>query len=444
MCYTVCMKKHLLSVLLVLFSCGGAWAAGLKLSIACDRPDHLYACGEKAVYTVTVTEANGARPAAGVIEARLDNFGPQVIASAKWDLAATNRFTLAGVLTEPGFLRLTVKAPKTAPAVWAVAYEPEKIRKGSPSPADFDAFWAEARKKLARDVPPDMQLTRIDERSTATFDFFRISFATFGRRVYGYLTVPTDKARAPFPVHVEVNAAGFGAWTNDLQGHPDRICVRFSVHPFDMDWRWKEKGMKADYDALHADAQKRFGAKNWYTAGITEGRDVYVYYSALLGIDRAVDWVAARPDVDRTRFWYSGTSQGGGFGFYLCGLNKAFTRAVFYVPAITDTMGYLAGRDSGWPKIVENNSSSPEKRAAAEKWAPYYDGANFAARITCPVCVVVGFADLTCPPCAVYAAYNAIPSSEKKILHGFGMGHRCRSDLYTDGRTWLEKGAARK
>ena len=172
-------------------------------------------------------------------------------------------------------------------------------------------------------------------------------------------------------------------------------------------------------------------------AGITESREDYFYYPVILGIDRAVDWVAARPDVDRSRFRYQGTSQGGGFGFYLCGLNRAFTRAAFYVPAITDTMGYLKGRKSGWPMVVENNSSTPERRAVAERWAPYFDGANFASRITCPVRVAVGFSDTTCPPCAVYAAYNEIKVKDKAIGNGIGMTHSCRGHFYSKFGNWV-------
>ena len=112
---------------------------------------------------------------------------------------------------------------------------------------------------------------------------------------------------------------------------------------------------------------------------------------------------------------------------------------MFYVPAIADTMGYLKGRESGWPRIVENNSSSPSRRRAAEKWAPYFDGANFASRITCPVRIAVGFSDTTCPPCAVYAAYNEIKSADKGIVHGIGMSHSCSRQFYKDLGDWAKR-----
>jgi cephalosporin-C deacetylase-like acetyl esterase len=119
----------------------------------------------------------------------------------------------------------------------------------------------------------------------------------------------------------------------------------------------------------------------------------------------------------------------------LTALNRTFTRAVFFVPALTDTMGYLKERRSGWPKIVESHPK--ELKAAAAKNAPYFDAANFASRIRIPVRVAVGFADEACPPCAVYAAYNEIKVSDKGIENGFGMPHSCYQEIYTKLRQWL-------
>ena len=420
-------------------------AATYKVDI--DRSDGLYRCGETATFTVRVLSTNALAEAANPC-AMLDNFGSSVLTNMPFDVTATGvALTVSGTLGEPGFLRLSLlptKSGRDDPYVFSVGFEPEKIRKGSPSPDDFDAFWAAARARLASEVPLDAQMTRVPERSTSAFDFYRISFATFGRRVHGYMSVPTDKSKAPFPVDFGVNAAGFGDWTNNMQGERDSIQVQFSVYPFEPDWRWKALGLESKYKAMDAEVQAKYGAPRYCQAGITESREAYFFYPVILGIDRAVDWIAARPDVDKSRFRYQGTSQGGGFGFYLCGLNRAFTRAAFYVPAITDTMGYLAGRQSGWPQIVENNSSTPGRRAAAERWAPYFDGANFASRIKCPVRVAVGFSDTICPPCAVYAAYNEIKVKDKAIGNGIGMTHSCSSRFYSEFGRWVKSPSEEK
>jgi cephalosporin-C deacetylase-like acetyl esterase len=44
-------------------------------------------------------------------------------------------------------------------------------------------------------------------------------------------------------------------------------------------------------------------------------------------------------------------------------------------------------------------------------------------RIKVPFRVTVGFADITCPPHAVYSAFNVMPSKDKEIFHGHGMSH---------------------
>ena len=415
--------------------------AGLEFEVANDHTNLIYGVGEEAVFTVTVRERGeqadddkGGLATKGFVDVVVDNFGPAVQASNRVDLAKGNPFTVKGRLAEPGFLRLSLKA-KDAAKVWSVGYEPERIEKGSPSPDDFDAFWEAARAKLAKEVPLDAKITKVPERSTADFDYYRISFATFGRRVHGYMSVPTDKSKAPYPVEFQVSAAGFGGWTNDMGGEKDLIRVFFAVYPWAPHWDWQALGLKTAYDYMNDAYDRKFGCGRYCVAGLSKSREEYFYYPVLLGIDRAVDWLAARPDVDKSRFWYQGTSQGGGFGFYLTGLNRTFTRAAFFVPAITDTMGYRKGRQSGWPQPVESHRE--EDRAAVERTAPYFDGANFASRIACPVRVAVGFADMTCAPCAVYAAYNEIKVKDKGVVHGFGMGHGCFGKFYEELGKWL-------
>ena len=414
-----------------------AWAGPLAFTVVPDHTNHLYRVGEEASFTVMAT-TDGVPVREGRVTVALDNFGPKAQSERTVDLAESNPFTVTGRLDEPGFLRLTLTAADTNPLVWSVGYEPTRIEKGSPLPTDFDAFWSEARAKLAREVPIAARMTKVAERSAAAFDYYRISFATFGRRVYGYMSIPTDKSKAPYPVEFQVAAAGFGGWTNCMEGEKDVIRVFFSVYPWAPHWDWRALGLKTAYDYMNDAYGRKYGCKNYCTAGLSVSREDYFFYPVLLGIDRAVDWVAARPDVDKGRFWYQGTSQGGGFGFYLTGINHTFTRAAFFVPAITDTMGYLKGRQSGWPQPVESQAEA--NKTVVAKNAPYFDGANFASRIACPVRVVVGFSDSTCAPCAVYAAYNEIKVADKGIVHGFGMTHSCFNRFYKELRKWLRAG----
>ena len=418
-----------------------AVAETVSFKVTMDRPDCVYRCGDEASFTVAVLDAKGVPAKAGVLEATIDNFGDRKVVEKKVDLAVENPFVLKAKKETPGFLRLQMKSRtkgltfaankgQGAPYTWGVAYDPEKITPGVPCPADFDAFWADAVKKLDATVPVDAQLEEVPAKSTAQRTYYKISFASYGgRRVYGWLSMP--KGKGPYPVDVSVPGAGIGALGTGGDG--SRICLTMNVHSYPQPDTDAER--QAAYKAQDAKFAAPYGVARYCQSGIHLSREDYFYYASLLGINRAVNWLWARPEVDRTRFTYSGTSQGGGFGFMLTGLNGHFTRSCIFVPAITDLLGSKQeDRQSGWPRIIE--AQKPENRAAAEKWAPYFDGENFAARITCPVRVVAGFSDCVCTPCGVYAAYNLIPSKDKKIVHGLGMGHGVFRELYRDLGTW--------
>lgn len=425
-----------------------AGAEKVSFTVETDHTNALYRCGEVATFTVTARDAaTGAALRAGTLGATLDNFGSRKVAERTIDLAQENPFVLKATQAVPGFLRLQVKSRtkgleveankgQGAPFVWGVAYEPERITPGAARPADFDAFWADAVKTLDATVPVDARLEEIPAKSNAQRTYYRVSFASAGgRRVWGWLSMP--KGKGPFPVEVSVPGAGIGATGTGGDGR--RISLTMNVHSYPQPET--PEAREAAYKAQDAQFAAPRGVARYCQAGIHESREAYFYYASLLGINRAVNWLWARPEVDRTRFTYSGTSQGGGFGLMLTGLNGHFTRSCIFVPAITDLLGFRQdGRQSGWPRIVE--AQKPENRAAAERWAPYFDGVHFAARITCPVRLVAGFADTVCTPCGVYAAYNAIPARDKKIYNGLGMGHGVDPAFYRVLGAWQRAEAA--
>ena len=388
--------------------------------------------GEKAVFTVTAVDDAGVPLTNGMVSVFLDNFGSRVLLERRVDLSKENPFKLEGTLAKPGFLRARLSGGGCEGRVFGVGFSPEGIRPGAPDPADFDEFWANAVKRLDETVPVDARMELVPEKSKGACNYYRVSFATYGgRRVWGWLSEPKDLSRK-YPVRLSVPGAGIGAVGTGSA--PGAICLTMNVHSYQQPETTQEE-RKARYDAQDAQYAKPNGVARYCQAGIHKSREDYFYYASILGINRAFNWLAARPECDLTSFTYSGTSQGGGFGLYLCGLNKHITKGCIFVPAITDLLGSdVDGRQSGWPRIIE--AQKEENRAAAAKNAPYFDAANFARRIKIPVRVVVGFADVTCAPCAVYAGYNVIPSADKKIFHGIGMGHAVDREFYAKLGKW--------
>jgi len=63
---------------------------------------------------------------------------------------------------------------------------------------------------------------------------------------------------------------------------------------------------------------------------------------------------------------------------------------------------------------------------------------NFARRIHVPILFLVGFADCTCAPHAVCAAYNVCPAAGKRLVDGIGMSHHVDGKYYGIVNDWLQ------
>ena len=421
----------------------------LNIQITADKPGCVYRVGEAASLSLSASSADGGASAhEGVIHIRIDNYGARVAEERDVDLSTENPVRLTATRATPGFARVSVSSRTPGvevvnnagnPAgtyVFGIAFSPEEIRPGTPYPDDFMDFWTDAVRRLDETVPADPRMELVPERSSGPCNYWRVSFATYGgRRVYGWLSEP--KAEGRHPVRISVPGAGIGACGTGED--PERINLTMNVHSYRQP-EGDTPEAAAERQRLYEGQDEKFakpnGVPRYCQAGIHKSREDYFYYASILGINRAVNWLAERPKCDPAAFDYYGTSQGGGFGLMLTALNKHITRSCIFVPAITDLLGSkIEGRQSGWPQIIENQA--PENREAAEKWAPYFCGANFARQIKRPIRFVVGFCDMACAPHAVYAAYNVCPSSDKAILHGVGMGHGVYGNFYTELDRWL-------
>ena len=409
-------------------------ASSIGFRFESDRADSRYRLGEEAVVTVTATNGAGEAVKDWHCRMALDNYGGESIeVRERVDFATDNPFTVKGTLSKPGFLRVRVTGRDPSGAwfgrQWAVAFEPEKIRPASERPADFDAFWAKAVADYDRTVPVDAKMQKDEDASKGSHDCYRLTFSTLpaGRVVRGQISVP--KGKGFWPVSMNVPGAGSGFW--GFTKIPGRVFLTMNVLDYP---RVPGKG---EVKALYEEQNRKWGGKSgidfkWYFDGdLTKNREDYFYYGAILGINRAVDWVAAQPFVDRRDFRYAGQSQGGAFGIILAALNRNLTRAQIGEPAITDLSGYLAGkRQSGWPMLPEKFRNRPSYGNVL-KIAPYFDCAHFAARIRIPTRWFVGYVDELCPPHAVWAGYNSMPADvEKRMFEYPGLGHGIPAALY--------------
>ena len=436
------MKKMTTGIVAALCIVSAAHAA--MFEFACDKPDGVYALGETATITVKVFETNNVPLETGKVKWRLNNFGDATIEEGTFDLSkGSNAFTVSGALKEPGFMRLDVselnaKGRSVGTKYFGVAYDPYHIKPGAECPADFNDFWAAAVKKYDETVTAPIKMTKVEDDDNPKRNLYELEIPTVeGRTLWGYLSEPKDLSKGPFPVVVAVPGAGPSTWGVD--GDDKTIRLRVNVHYYKPLRGEAKHSKRNDANQKEEDEAwaKRYPVKKvrYTNAGIASSREEYYYYGVLLGVNRAVNWLAARPEVDRKRFHYNSTSQGGGFGLWLCGLNGNFTRAVVYVPALTDLLGFRqGGRESGWPRLVE--AQLDENKSVAERNAPYFCGVNFARNIKIPIRVEVGSADTVCPPMAGFSAFNVMPSKDKETHICLGQGHT----VYKEMRSKLDRG----
>ncbi len=392
----------------------------VKIQVATDRKDALYKCGEKVTFQGTVSK-NDKPLTTGKASVRVSNDGMKTISTQEIDLAQNNPFKVEGTMTVPGFLQCEVKLDKDNKGYACAGFDPEKIQPAAQMPEDFNKFWNNGIQELEK-IPPDVKLEPLSQFSTPQFDCFKISFANIDNtRIYGFLSVPKDK-KGPFPALISVLGAGPGYCVPDTDWVKSGIIVLLmNVHQYDPPTDAVE--IKKIYDTSNKSLR--------YCYQGAPDRDKYYFKKSILGINRAINWLAERPDVDKEHFAMFGSSQGGAFTLIMSGLNKNIKAASANVPALCDHAGYKLDRNPGWPRLITNND--PEKL----KMSGYFDAVNFSRTITCPIIVSVGFIDTTCSPSSVYAAYNTIQSS-KMIFNEPDMGHSQSKRFGAYQTEWLK------
>ncbi|MBT4816765.1 MAG: hypothetical protein HON70_13750, partial [Lentisphaerae bacterium] len=297
------------------------------VNVVTDRPEAVYACGDTVTFTVTMVDKGvPVQTGGGSASLSLDRgrkLGTQEIA------LAGGSCTFSGSLNEPGFLHAYVRLKhndKTWTGLAAAAFEPEKIVAATELPDDFMAFWEAGRKRLSG-IPLDYRQKRLDAKCTDAYDAFAISFANIdGTRAYGFLCVP--KGKGPFPAWVSVPGAGPGPF-GPSGGYATKGCLAMviGVHTYDVGTLTIDE-IKAAYTTLNKPGT--------YSHHGVPDREKYFFRRVYLGVDRAVNWLAARADWDGRHMVVDGSSQGGGSALIMAGLNKNITAAAANVPALCD------------------------------------------------------------------------------------------------------------
>lgn len=381
----------------------------ITVTVTPDHKDWVYTTNEKIEFTVSVLKSGCLLDNADITY----EMGPEMYPDQKKDLTLkTGTTKLSGKMKQPGVYRCKVVAHvngKDYTAWSSAAVSPDKILPTTQCPKDFDAFWTEAIKQ-ARYTSLEPTMEYLPERSSADVNTYHVSFQNdrWGRRVYGILNVPAKPGK--YPAILKVPGAGVRPYGGDAGlAKKGVIVLEIGIHGVSV---IKEQ---AFYDNLFSAA-----LANYWTNGCNN-RDRSYYKHVVTGCIRAIDFLESLSknqsisDISSPRggqegaSWdcknlgVCGSSQGGFLTLATTALDK---RVSCYAPvhaAMCDHEAALKKVACGWPHLFYN-VAKPDM--AEVECMRYYDGVNFARRITVPGWFSFGYNDDVVAPTSMIATYN--------------------------------------
>jgi len=418
------MRKFILLTTTILFSLLlNAQIRGNNVTVLIqpDHQDWTYKTGETAKFSVQVLASS---TPINNVEVYYEA-GPEMYPDVKKTVTLKDgTMTWKGSMKQPGFYRLKVTAKvngKSYDGMCTAAFSPEKIKATTTDAKNFDSFWSKAIED-ARKVPLDPRVELLADRCTDKVNAYQVSFQNIrnNSRTYGILCVP--KKEGTYPALLRVPGAGCRPYSGDtwIAGE-GCITLEIGVHgiPVNMD--------QSVYDNLHN------GALDGYWDSNLEDPDRNYYKRVVIGCIRAVDYIATLPQWNGERLGVTGSSQGGFLSLATAALDKRVTCYGSVHAALCDFTGSLQGKPDGWPHYFYWDKNPSQKRIEGSR---YYDGVNFARRITCPGWFSFGYNDDVVPPTTAWGTYNSV-TAQKEIHPYQQTGHFWYQEQWDEWNAWL-------
>ncbi len=280
--------------------------------------------------------------------------------------------------------------------------QPEKLQPAAAEPADFDAFWAKQKAKLAA-VPLKSKMEKI--KSTKNVDIYAVTVDCAGPRpVTGYLTIPVgakDKSLGAIAFY-----QGYGTPVPRPPADGPRNQIRFHVNAHGCDLGKDSAYYNDFYAKIKSNGQIYAFDKKQNSDPET------AYFNGMaLRVMRSLQFLKSLPQWNGKDLVASGGSQGGLQTIWAAALDPDVSRADSSITWCCDFAGPTQGRLNGWrpPYVPALN---------------YYDSVFHAKRIKCPIVISrAGLGDYVCPPSGLAILYNNIGSAQKKIIWVQGSTH---------------------
>ncbi len=414
----------------------------IMVSVTPDHKDWNYQMGERSHFVVDVRRSGTLMNDVNVdFEA-----GPVMYPNAKKSVIlkdGTMKWT--GEMKTPGFYRLKVVAHvngKDYEGLCTVAFSPEKVVPFAQEPKDFDVFW---KKTLDEARQTDLNMTKVllPDRCTKDVNVYEVSYNNnrWGSKMYGILSVPVKKGK--YPALLRVPGAGVRPYSGDTYTASGKcIVLEIGVHGIPVTMSQKL------YDDLAN------GELQGYWDVNVDNRDRNPYKRIVTGAVRAVDLIASLEEWNGKTVGVTGSSQGGFLSLAVAALDKRVTFLAAVHDAMCDYEAELYGVAGGWPHYFYHEGKAKLKlQDANDKMnlgkldavmkarvagARYYDGVNFARRVTVPGWYSFGYNDEVVPPTSSYGLYNIVKAPKTLSLYQM-TGHYWYREQWDEWQDFLTK-----
>jgi cephalosporin-C deacetylase-like acetyl esterase len=394
-------SKHFYISVLTFVALIAANLSRAQMVVAPDKSNGVYQVGDAVDWVIKWKGESNAPAAHYTLKS-----GGQTDAG-QGDLNFSNNVAMLETkFTAPGTMLVEVKwqpENSTNRAVGGAVAAPDQITPAAPAPADFDAFW-KAKLKELKSVRANPQLEQAVSGKPGVA-YWKIMMDNIrGTHIYGQIARP--ETGETFPALLIVQWAGvYGLQKSWVTDRAAEGWLALNIEPHDL---------PIDESTNFYKNQFAGPLKDYWSIG-NDDRDTSYFLRMYLSCYRAVEYLKTRSDWNGKTLVVMGDSQGGQQTLMIAGLHpKNITAALALVPAGGDMLAPDAGRAPGWPHWYFNtDGKDPEKVREASR---YFDTANFARHIKCPVLVGLGLRDETCPPSSVLAAVSQITSPKEVVI----------------------------
>ena len=297
-------------------------------------------------------------------------------------------------------------------------YEIDYINSPLNKPVDFDSFWNDALKELAK-INPAYQITEAPEKTTSEYKVYKVEMNSLENvKIFGWLTIPKTWIRGKkFPVVVVY--PGYQVTMRPLFFY-DYIGLSLNVRGMDR--------QSIDYP-IPADEQL-------LTYHIQE-KEKYVYRGIYMDAVRGIDFLFANEHLgfDLDRITVLGGSQGASLALVVAGLkNKQINTCIADVPIYCDMHVNLEME----PQIKDEafifkyinlfliQQSGQFTKAQFLQNFSYFEVQNFIPQIKCTVLMATAFRDALAPAATVFCGFNKLNPKvrQKSEIYTFpNLGH---------------------